>query len=304
MPCQECSRMAGFIAELRALLDRYAAPEAGDGITLKDAVEACLRSKEAKNLRRDYVTGLRQYLTAFARGREGMAIAAINIGVLERWFADRQEPPGTLRSNLGRLGSMFTHAKRQGWIRESPVDRFDKPRVDSQEVEILTADECRKALAVTMANWPQKLPAVVLAMFCGVRPGEIQRLTWDAINLEAGSVTIGATASKVRMRRTCPISPNAVEWLKACRSTGVLPASPMGWRRTIDRIREAIGRAEWPQDAFRHTAASMMLAREQDAGKVATWLGNSPSILVRHYVAHVGPEECAKFWDILPSESQ
>ena len=57
---------------------------------------------------------------------------------------------------------------------------------------------------------------------------------------------------------------------------------------------------EWHQDLVRHTAASMMLARDRDAGKVAEQLGHSPDILLRHYRELVSAEAVARYWMVSP----
>ena len=51
----------------------------------------------------------------------------------------------------------------------------------------------------------------------------------------------------------------------------------------------ALGLSRWPQDLLRHTAASYLLALHGDAGKVATMLGNSSSVLLTHYHEPVMP---------------
>jgi hypothetical protein len=58
--------------------------------------------------------------------------------------------------------------------------------------------------------------------------------------------------------------------------------------------------AKFPQDLFRHTAASYLLALHGDAGKVATMLGNSSSVLLRHYHEPVNKADCDRFWSITP----
>ena len=57
----------------------------------------------------------------------------------------------------------------------------------------------------------------------------------------------------------------------------------------------------WDHDLLRHTAASMLLARDRDAGKVAEQLGHSPAILLRHYRELVSDEAAARYWKVSPN---
>lgn len=79
-----------------------------------------------------------------------------------------------------------------------------------------------------------------------------------------------------------------------------LPFSRTTRRRFIRAARSHLGFAAWPQDVLRHSAASYMLAFHRDAGRVAYWLGNSPTILMRHYCELVPAEEAERFWKIRP----
>lgn len=72
--------------------------------------------------------------------------------------------------------------------------------------------------------------------------------------------------------------------------------------RGIKRFRAVLGLKYWPQDILRHTAASMMLAHRQDAGYVAKQLGNSPGILMRHYMEIVERDVAEKFWALTPDK--
>jgi hypothetical protein len=63
-------------------------------------------------------------------------------------------------------------------------------------------------------------------------------------------------------------------------------------------VRDAMGWPRWHQDILRHTAGSYLLALIGDVGKVATMMGNSPNILLNHYVEPVTQADCAAFWNL------
>lgn len=136
-----------------------------------------------------------------------------------------------------------------------------------------------------------------------------QQLTEDAIMMWMGKTDPMAetrrnmalqalsAASKVRTRRLVRLEPRAVELLK---HGGRLPVSRATRKRYQAFGCAVLGFEEWPKDILRHTAASYLIALKEDAGKVATMLGNSPKILLQHYHEIVRPEECAAFWNCQP----
>jgi integrase len=149
---------------------------------------------------------------------------------------------------------------------------------------------------------PEIIPWLALGMFCGIRPEEIEKVTWADVDIKQKHVMIDAAASKVRRRRTVPLNQTALAWLKTCTfGLGDKPITPekSTLRRGRRALRDATG-IEWAQDILRHTAASYLLQLHQDAPRVAHWLGNSPRILESRYKNIVTPNECKKFWRLTP----
>ena len=79
---------------------------------------------------------------------------------------------------------------------------------------------------------------------------------------------------------------------------------PFPYRQANKKITEGwakiLGLPSWPRDCLRHTAASMMLARDKNADKVSLELGNSPGVLHRHYKNLVTDSDCESFWRLTP----
>ena len=63
-------------------------------------------------------------------------------------------------------------------------------------------------------------------------------------------------------------------------------------------LQHALGWPKWKQDVTRHSAATYMLATS--AAAVATSLGNSETILKRHYLALVTRAQAEAFWAVQP----
>jgi len=271
--------------------------------SLKEAIAETLACRTGAGFSAQYVTGLRQYLTAFARGRESASLDTIGVEEIEAWFRERGEAPSTRAANLGRLSAMFRLGWERGWIESNPCDRVSRVRLIRTPPRILTVDECRILMAAVVQRFPRMLAWFGLTLFAGLRPEEADQAEWASIDLEGETVVIDAMTTKVRTRRIVHLQPAAVAWLKlAKQQKAPLPITNITRRRCQRALRKVLGETEWPQDVLRHTAASYWLAAVQDAGKVAAELGNSAGVLMRHYRQIVTKAEAARFWAIRPTD--
>lgn len=264
--------------------------------SLRDALAEFLAVKSRSGLREGYITGLRQYLSAFVRGREMTPICMVAPVELEEWFSSRGESPAAEASNRGRLSSLFSFAIRRGWMTEDPVKRLEPIRIQRRPPEILTVDECRHALTWTRDNAPAFLRILVCMLLLGIRPHEARRLGPEAFRGDV--VVVDSAASKVHRRRIIEPHPTAAAWLAICGP--VVPLSAATVRRWMRRMRIALGRATWPQDALRHSFVSYSLAAGRDIGSLAEQAGNSPRMILQHYRALVTRADAEAFWSILP----
>jgi site-specific recombinase XerD len=223
-------------------------------------------------------------LSQFAQGREERSIASIRTADIEEWLADHASTPGYRQTWINRLSALFSFAKRQEWVIQNPCDRVEKVVIDRKRPQILTVEQAKVCVTFVRDEMPHALGWLVLALFCGLRPEEADKISWSDIDLEKGVVTVDAAASKVRWRRLVYCTPGAAKWLgKAKAKNATLPIAHQAGRRVLRSLRAKLGFATWPKDILRHTAASVLMATWEDEGRVAATLGNSPTILHAHY---------------------
>ena len=200
----------------------------------------------------------------------------------------------TRRTWLSRVSALFAFCVRRGYCDKNPCDRIEPVTCDRKPPSIVTPGQSRELLAAAPTVMR---PYIILGMFAGIRPEELTRLDWSHINLETATVNIDFPKVRGR-RRIVPLDPLSVSLLKQhpLQRGAVSPcrATICRWRK---RSRALIGLARFPQDLFRHTAASYLLAKHQDAGKLALWLGNSVKVLMSHYIVPVSATECESFWN-------
>lgn len=274
--------------------------------TLAFAIERMLERKARLNLRATYLTGLRQYLSIFARGREQTPISEITHVELETWFDGRHEAHSSQQSNLGRLSALFIFCKRRGIIESNPCDLVERVRVDKHPPKILTVAESRMLLECVSREHPKRLAYFVLCLLAGVRPIEATRLTREKIDLVRGTIRVDSDVSKVRTLRYIHLMPAAAAYLKLALEIhdALLPISRATQKRWVRDMRDRMKFAAWPSDILRKTFASYLISEWQDAARVSLEMGNSPGVLLRFYRELVTREQAEEFWSIRPLNTQ
>ncbi len=264
---------------------------------LREIVAECIGAKERANRRKDYIKQLKWALTRFLKGREDQDPRLISPADIEAFFLTCGFSARTRATFITRLGALFSWAEQRGYVQFNPVKRLDRITIDRKPPRILSPKEAEDLLQITRKHDPGMLPYIVVGLFAGVRPNEMDRLTWRDIDLNRAIITIDAAASKTRRRRIVPLHPKAVYWLWKCELG--FPFAPNNKKKRLPRIAKRLGWDLWHHDLLRHSAASFLIALHKDAAKVSLMLGNSPAILLSRYMELVSDECCKLFWSIL-----
>jgi len=85
------------------------------------------------------------------------------------------------------------------------------PKKDDSRPSIFTPDEVQRLFKMARKTDPEMIPYLALGLFAGVRPMEIERLSWN--NILNGFIEITADKAKTRQRRLISISDNLEQWL-------------------------------------------------------------------------------------------
>jgi len=186
------------------------------------------------------------------------------------------------------------------------VERIDRAHFDRSEIAILTPEQVRLLLSAAQAQTPELVAYLAIAVFAGVRPTELQRLTWQDVNLDLRYVHIGGAAAKGRSERYVDIEDVLAEWLKQYggESGQVCPGDTYVFTKLFNKAREEAGLKEsWKPDVLRHTYASYHVAKYERKDKTALMMGHSVKMLDRHYRKPLHRSHVKEFWSILPQES-
>jgi integrase len=247
-------------------------------VKLTDAVETFRAEKAAANLRPD--TDFLHRINGKTRGKR------------------------TIKNDRLALSNFFTWATGRKHCVKNPMDAVAKVRAGSKRPEVFDLPTVRNLLDAALKHEKGKcVPYFVLGLFCGLRPTETERLSWDKIAVTDKLITIDADTAKVTEAEHCneryvAISENAAAWL--------LPHSierlPLGIdRKDFEAVKALAGITTWPQDVLRHTAISNYQAEHKHEGLTAEWAGNSVKVVRKHYRRPIKPADAAAFWAIFPN---
>jgi integrase len=274
-------------------------------VLVGELVESFLWAKvEAGKSKRTLET-YRGTLRSLARACPLTMAHELTAAQVQAWLSGQGWSGRTQNGALGHFRSLYAWGREagQGHVAIDPSEGFAVKVESCEEIGTLTVDQCERMLRQGL-QVPRMMPYVVLGMFGGLRRAEIERLTWDAINLEERTVVVGAKISKTRQRRVVDLTGNAVAWIKAAgegvrgRTDRVAPANlkekwPEFWPRC--------GLAVWPNNGLRHTFASMHYAMWQDEAKLQAQMGHeSANMLHQHYRALKTRREAERFWALTP----
>lgn len=193
----------------------------------------------------------------------------------------------------------------RGWCKADALEHVERKDHVSGEVGVLTVAEARK-LMETAEEFEEGacVAGFAIALFTGIRQAEIARLQPEDFTEEGINVPIAANAKSNR-RRFIEMPDALAAWLKEYPiEESVLPSN---WRRKEMAVRRLAGwkvwsdlvdpenpagpedSPEWPQNALRHTAASVALAMGKPIETLIFEHGHTEGVttLKAHYIGRM-----------------
>lgn len=210
--------------------------------------------------------------------------------------------PATVNRYMAALSHCFTVAVNEWeWMEDSPMRKVKKPTEPRGRVRFLSDDETvsgklvegertRLLKACQKSSNPYLYPVVVLALSTGMRQGEIMGLTWDAVDLHQGRITL--TETKNGEIRVVPLVGKALELLKSHPRRIDTPLlfpgkvkkfSPMDLRAPWLEALKAAQIDDFRFHDLRHSAASYLAMNGASLAEIAEVLGHKTLQMVKRY---------------------
>ena len=205
--------------------------------------------------------------------------------------------------------------------------------------EKFSVNEVAKILWAAQELYPKMLAHLTIKIFSGIRNPELFGLKWESIVDD--SIVMLATFAKTQRQRSVTIQKSLKSWLQkaidlkakedadlAAEAKGKpkSKAPPKGpppmmkglvfavtpekedreaiWLEQIQLIKLASGVSNWPQNILRSTFGSYHYQLVKNEAVTAYEMGNSPSVVRRHYVNAVTEKACKAFWDLTPAREE
>ncbi len=199
-----------------------------------------------------------------------------DIDKLRRKLQDRELAPGTVKQGIVLLKRILNFGTKRGLC--EPINPaqlyFEMPKINNIKTEDLNAKQLSN-LMTAIANEPDKSAAsiMLMALYTGMRRGEIFKLEWNHIDFERGFIMLRAPKGGLDQRITLNSSARKVLEIQKSRSGKteyVFPGKTNGpitdVRAPFKRIRKNAGLPNnfRPMHGLRHVFASTLAS----SGKV------------------------------------
>lgn len=228
----------------------------------------------------------------------------------------------TIRQVYTVLRAGLDGAVRDGLVAVNPAAKVKRPGVARQEAKHLPADGVQRVLAAASSS--RYYAALVLIAATGLRKGEALGLSWQRVDLDAGTLTVLATLGRIgrnlvisepktaRSRRTVPLSPAVVTMLRKHKvaqaedrlragdqwqDSGLVfttefggPVDPRNLLRVLEVAAAAAGVDKVGVHTLRHSAAVAWLESGVHIKAVADLLGHSSIAITGDIYGHTSDD--------------
>lgn len=118
-------------------------------------------------------------------------ISAFHLERIKKNMADKKKSDRTVQYVLQLTRQAFNQARKLGiYAGLSPTDAVKWPTLDNMKLRYLSITEAETLLTALRAKSKNLHDMSLLSLHCGLRFGEISKLTWSCVNSEAGTLAI------------------------------------------------------------------------------------------------------------------
>lgn len=306
--------------ELRRLIDAHVPSETSERLTVGQAGERYVQSREALGRApttiEDYRSIIRNHLGPFFGELSVDRVTALDV---ESYMAEKradERSPKSISNDLSLLSSIFKHALRRGWrkVPGNPVEGVERPRVTrrSTKLKFLDQAELEALLRACLDSdiGRQDRAMYLTAGMTGLRQAELLGLRWYSVDWRAMKVRAARdTFTRGRMRergkstaaeRGVPLAERVARELElhfqrsrfSADGDLVFPnpvtGEPQQRSEVHRRFKRTLRRAGVRQDVkfhgLRHTFATRLAAAGVPLVKLKEWLGHEDIATTQIYM--------------------
>lgn len=118
--------------------------------------------------------------------------------IVQFFTNEKKEGRGQLEKKYNVLKSVFKYATIWGIIVADPMDQVEKPKVKSEPIQFYDKDEITDLLSVMGELGPRHRLMIKLALFGGLRRGEILGIAYDQVDFKKNTIHIKRSVQKTK----------------------------------------------------------------------------------------------------------
>lgn len=255
----------------------------------------------------------------------GRMISTVTGEELRRHLETTTGGPGAFNQSLRLVRAIWRWCAKppRKWCTIEAVEHLETKTTANAEIGVLTPDQARAVMTAAETYFPEAVPGFAIALFTGMRQAEIDRL--QPSDITADGITVPADSAKTKRRRFVHMPAPLAAWLNAYPITDTV--TPPDWRRKQIAVRRLAGfrvwsdvvprldikpplaadppadLPEWPDNALRHTAATVALALGKPLEQLVFEHGHTGGLemLRRHYIGAMPKRDALEIWSIGPN---
>lgn len=305
-----CRRLPAGVSLAAAVDDYVRRRGAVSGDTaVEQLVAEFIAAKAKAGMSERHLKDLRFRLGRFAQAFQ-CPVGSITTALFER-FLDTLGVSARSRVNeITCIGSFIRYCVK---LRKAPRDLLDeiaavqRPKAEPPATLTWTSAEFRELLEHAPAEF---VPFLVLAGFCGMRTSEVTRADWSHVTPDGNHLAVITRKGRTPSRRLVPLCAAAKAWLAPhWRAAG--PICPTDREDIITRrilapvnaarvLRGEANPLRWRENGLRHSFGTFRVALTGDIPRVSLEMGNSPQMIVKHYLQLATREQAEAWFNLLP----
>ena len=186
-------------------------------IGVADLANEFLVAKQDSGVSSSYIGDLEFRPRSLVREFNGSVDQLTEQGIAD-YFRKLDFAPENHCNQMRVVRTLFNYAKQQGYLPESAdlLRGVSKKKVIRRKHTVYQPQEYQALLEAAATDM---LPALALLGFCGVRPAEMRKLSWEDIRFDARTLIVDASNAKTASRRTVPICEGAAWFLAPYRGS-------------------------------------------------------------------------------------
>jgi integrase len=141
------------------------------------------------------------------------------------------------------------------------------------------------------------IPYICIGLFAGLRPTEVERINWSNVHFDNNIISVEPNQTKVKRSRHAELNTTLNKWLKV--SNKNISIKPPNFQRLMKSFKSELN-IEWIPDGLRHTYATYWIPIHQQKDLLANYMGNSRSVIDKHYLKPALKQDAEKFWSLIP----